>query len=282
MADLQVHSTVELSALLEVEIVGREQLRAWPLSSVELLTCADGARLVYKAQRLLTVEPAFYRAARGVPLLPACRVLTEDDESSTMVLAYLEQPFAFDASTEEAVVRAARTVVDAIGTLPQDLPVFVAIDTAERWAEEVEWTLRGLSMLIGDGRFERATAADVEFVRRWSRAAAVVQAVVETSRLASGDLKFDQVFQGSQGLQLVDWAVPVRGPADIDLTLLLNDQGVPALKYVDPAVVGITWFLLLRWAVYSKLQLIPTMPRLFDQWAAQAIAEVRASAKHRK
>jgi hypothetical protein len=70
VADVQVHSTPELSSILGVEITGREQLRVWPLSSVELLTDADGSRMVYKSQRLLTVEPAFYRAAGAVRSFP--------------------------------------------------------------------------------------------------------------------------------------------------------------------------------------------------------------------
>jgi hypothetical protein len=282
VADVQVHSTLELSSILGVEITGREQLRVWPLSSVELLTGADGSRVVYKAQRMLTVEPAFYRAAGAVPILPACRVLTEGADSSTMILEYLDRPWTFDSSTEGAVVRAARTVVDTVGTLSARLPAFVEIDTVDRWAEELGWTLNGLSELIGDRRFQRCTNADVEFVAVWSKVPAVLDAIIETSRLTSGDLKFEQVFEGSDGLRLVDWQVPVRGPADIDLVMLLNDRNVPALEYVAPAVVGIRWFLLLRWAVYAKLMLIPTMPRLFDQWAADAILAIRAAAAQEK
>jgi hypothetical protein len=281
VADVDVHSTDELASLLGAEVTGRRQLRAWPLSSVEQLDLADGSTWVYKAQRLLTVEPAFYLAAGSTPLLPACRVLTQDAESSTLLLEHLSRPWPLGGRSEASILRDAQMVVEAISSLPPGLPAFVEIDTSERWAMEVDWTLQGVSQLIADRRFSRVTTEDVEFLEGWSATAPVVAAVVETSRLASGDLKFDQVFEGTDGPRVVDWQVPVRGPADIDLVMLLVDRGMPPLRHVAPAVVGIRWFLHLRWAVYAKQSLIPAMPHLFDVWAAEAVAAVRAADAHR-
>jgi hypothetical protein len=69
--------------LTSARITGRSQLQWWPLSSVELLTLDSGRQLVYKAQRLLVTEPAFYRAARyRTERLPEAWVLTDDDDGS--------------------------------------------------------------------------------------------------------------------------------------------------------------------------------------------------------
>jgi len=84
-ADVNIHSTEELQEAVGARITGRNQLQWWPLSSVELLTLDSGVQLVYKAQRLLVTEPAFYRTARcRTTRLPEVRVLTEDDDGSTM------------------------------------------------------------------------------------------------------------------------------------------------------------------------------------------------------
>jgi hypothetical protein len=78
LADVQVHSNEELERAVGAHISSRSQLQWWPLSSVELLTLDSGLQLIYKAQRLLVTEPAFYRAAQGrTSLLPEARILTD-------------------------------------------------------------------------------------------------------------------------------------------------------------------------------------------------------------
>jgi len=58
---LSIHATHELEHVLEEQIVVREQLHAWPLSSVESLITASGTRFIYKVQCEPTVEPEFYQ-----------------------------------------------------------------------------------------------------------------------------------------------------------------------------------------------------------------------------
>lgn len=280
-ADVDVHTTAELEAILDAPIARREQLRCWPLSSVEAIETDAGNRHVYKAQRLLTIEPAFYAAASGrTSLLPDCRVLTCDDESSTMLLEHLGTHVSLDGMSEDATVLLAREVVNAIGTLPAGLPHYVDVGDLDAWRDVVDWTLDGLSALIGDGRFNQCTADDVAFVETWSRSAAVLGAIDGPTRLTCGDTKFDQVFRDHSGIRLVDWTVTAVAPPDLDLVMLLEDRGIDPLRHVDPAVFGIRWFLFLRWAVIAKLELIPAMPKMFDDWAAEGIARLRQAAAH--
>src|SRR4051812_36099396 len=58
---LHVHATDELEHVLGEQIVAREQLHVWPLSSVEALTTTTGKRFIYKwrcPMPIRSVQPA--------------------------------------------------------------------------------------------------------------------------------------------------------------------------------------------------------------------------------
>lgn len=281
-ADVRIHSTEELEAAVSARITGRSQLQWWPLSSVELLTLDSGLQLVYKAQRLLVTEPAFYRTARcRTTSLPEVRVLTEDDDGSTMLLEYLGQPVSLAGAQTADVLALARQVVGEIGELPQDLPVYLDISTADRWVTEAEAVLGRLARLIETARFRLVSRDDVSFARDWALGPGIQELVESSSCLANGDMKFDHVFRGPGGFRFVDWAVPLCGPADIDLVQLLEGQDINPLDYVDPDLVALRWFLFLRWAIEGKTRLLPAVPTMFDEWAAMGVAQMRAADRGR-
>lgn len=156
---MDVHSTEEPQEAVRARITGRNQLQRWPLPSVELLTLDSGVQLSYKARRLLGTEPAFCRTARcRTRRLPEVRVLTEDGDGSTMLLEYLGQPVSLAGAQAADGLALARQVVGETGTLPQDLPVYLDISTADRWAAGAEAVLGRLAELIetaGHGRGPR-------------------------------------------------------------------------------------------------------------------------------
>lgn len=268
---------------MSARITGRDQLQCWPLSSVELLTLDSGVQLVYKAQRLLTTEPAFYRTARSrTTRLPQVRVLTEDDEGSTMLLEYLGQPVSVANAQPADVVALARQVVGEIGELPQDLPVYLDISTTERWIAEAEAVLGRLNKLIETAQFTLVSQQDVSFVRDWALAPDICELVESSSRLTNGDMKFGHVFRGPHGFRFADWAVPLRGPAGIDLVQLLEDRDIDPVDHVEPELVALRWFLFLRWAIEGKTRLLPDVPTIFDEWAAMGVARMRAAADRRE
>jgi hypothetical protein len=281
-ADVQVHSTEELEQAVGAHITGRSQLQWWPLSSVELLNLHSGLQLIYKAQRLLVTEPAFYRTAQGrTSLLPEVRILTEDDDGSAMLLEYLGQPVSLADAQPADVLALAGQVVGEIGALPQDLPVYLDISTADRWVAEVEAVLDRLSRLIETAQFRLVSGQDVAFVRHWAGAPRILDLVESDSRLANGDMKFDHVFRGPVGFRFVDWSVPLRAPAGIDLVQLLEDQDIDPLDHVDPDLVVLRWFLFLRWAIEGKTRLLPAIPTMFDEWAAMGITRMRTAVSMR-
>ena len=194
-----------------------------------------------------------------------------------MLLEYLDTSWAPNVNDEADVVRAARTVVETIAKLPQGLPCYLDIGSEQRWAEEVDHTLIGLSGLIADGRFARCGPDDLAFLARWSSRADLIEAIEGSPRLVNGDIKFGQVFDKNGHLCLVDWQVPVVGPADLDFVMLLEDQGVDPRPHASAAVVELRWYLLLRWAVHSKLELIPSMPTLFENWTLDALERMRTT-----
>lgn len=275
----EVHSDDELGEVLGLAVRRRTQLQCWPLSLVEEVETVDGNRWIYKAQRLMPVEPAFYRAVDGrTSVVPAGRVLTDDGLSSTMVLEHLGSPLAVDGLPESAVVELAREVVSAIGTLPEGLPSHLDWGSLASWHTTADWVTEGLVLLIGDGRFTRVTPHDIAFLRSWSRSPAVHDAVDGPTRLTCNDIKFDQVFRRADGaIAVVDWAIPVVAPGELDLVGLLNSAGIEPLHHVEPATVGLYWFRLVHWAVLAKLELIPDMPELFDVWAALGVDKVWAA-----
>jgi hypothetical protein len=282
-ADVQIHSTEELEETAGARITSRSQLQWWPLSSVELLTLDSGLQLVYKAQRLLVTEPAFYRAAGSrTRRLPEARVLTEDDGGSTMLLEYLGQPVSLADAQAADVVTLARQVVGEIGELPQDLPVYLDISTADRWITEAEGVLSRLTKLIETAQFRLVTREDVAFAGAWAMGPRVLELAESSARIANGDMKFNHVFGGPGGFRFVDWSVPLRGPAEVDLVQLLEDQNIDPLDHVDPDVVVLRWFLFLRWAIEGKTRLLPAVQVMFDEWAAFGVARMRAAVHRRR
>lgn len=281
-ADVQVHSTEELEQAVSARIIGRSQLQWWPLSSVELLTLDSGLHLIYKAQRLLLTEPAFYRTAQGrTSLLPEARILTDDEDGSAMLLEYLGQPVSLADAQPADVLALARQVVGELGALPQDLPVYLDISTADRWITEAEAFLDRLARLIDEAQFRLVSRQDIAFVRDWAHAPRILELVDSDARLANGDMKFDHVFSSPVGFRFVDWSVPLRAPAEIDLVEMLEDQGIDPLDHVEPDLVALRWFLFLRWAIEGKTRLLPAVPTMFDEWAAMGIARMRTAVSRR-
>ena len=244
---------------------------------MEELETAAGERWIYKAQRLMPVEPQFYRAVAGLSsVVPAARVLTDDGVSSTMLLEHLGSPVSIDGLSEPAVVALGREVVGAIGRLPGGLPSHLDWGSIESWHASLDWVADGLADLVGDGRFARVSTDDIAFLRAWGRSPAVHAVVAGPTRLTCNDIKFDQVFRRADGtIAVVDWAIPVVAPGDLDLVGLLESAGIDPLHHVEAATFGLYWFRLIHWAVLAKLELIPGMPELFDVWAATGTDKVR-------
>jgi hypothetical protein len=278
MINVLVHSTGELEELLGEQIVAREQIHAWPLSSIELLTTAGGSRWVYKAQREPTVEPEFFGRAR-TRLLPSCQILQRDAQQAVLLLPFVGAPTLRDQNLDEAaLVEHGRALIRQIADIGGDPPVYIDIGTVEAWREFAAMTLDMLSALVRDGMFTRTTNQDIDGLTGWVQTRAVLDAVDRTSQLINGDLKAEHVFCTEQGYQVIDWQRPYRAPGDIDLVLLLDSLKIPAHSYVGSVAIGLRWFLFVHWAAEAKANLLPALP-LFDDWTRLGIDMIQSVAK---
>lgn len=269
-----LHETPALEASLGASIVSREQRHAWPLSSVEVLTTDAGRRWVYKAQVAPTVEAEFYQQARS-DLLARASVIFQEAGYSALLIEFLDSPTLDDLPLDElALVRHGRALIDEIGRIGGDPPVYVDVSTAALWRRLVATTLELWAGLIDDGRFELTTRGDTEVVAAWSSSPSVLDVIGRTSRLVNGDFKGDAVFLAEGGgYRVVDWQRPYRAPAEVDLVTLLEARQIDPLAHVAPAVFGVRWFLHLHWAIEAKVHLLPHLT-LFDMWARDAAQNI--------
>ena len=276
--DLQVHATPELEALLGEAVVEREHLHGWPFSAVERLTTASGQRWIYKTQRTPTFEPDFYERVRS-PLLPAGRLLTRDGAYSTMLFEFVDATLIRDLELNDAdLARHGRALVEAIGAIEADVPVYIDVSDMARWTAFVEATLAMLAELVAGGRLTLSVDANVSDVAAWARSADVRGLIERTARLTHGDLNPGNVFVVGDGYRVIDWQRPQLAPADVDLVALL--EGRPDLfRHAPAAAIGVFYFLRLYWAVEAKTNLLPNVRGLFDRWSSDAIGFIRRAAE---
>ena len=243
---MRLHRSEELAEQLGSEVVARRTIHEWPLSCVQELRLADGARWIYKAQLPPTVEPEFYAAASS-PLLVGWR----DAGDGALLLEFIDAP---------TLTHGAEEVVGAIGEIEGEVPVYVDIGSAERWEAYVRATLDGATRVF--------QAVDAQALRTWALADDTLAAVTAEPRLAHGDLSAAEVFVVGDGHRVIDWQRPVLGPAGLDLVTL-------APELADRVVTRVFWFLRLGWAVTAELDgLVPGASALFRVWAHDAAARV--------
>ena len=93
--------------------------------------------------------------------------------------------------------------------------------------------------------------------------------------MTHGDLRTDHIFLTTDGYRVIDWQRPVVAPPDVDLVGLLVAASHDPRPYVDAAVIGVHWFILLHWAVQAQHDLFPQERwPLFDQWAVSSIGRI--------
>lgn len=275
--DVMVHSTEELEAILGEPVADRRLLHGWPFSAVERLTTTNGTRWIYKSQRILTVEPEFYARVHS-PLLPEHRTLTDDGIYSTMLFEYIESPLLGDLRLSEAEkVKHGRRLIEAIGSISEEAPVYIDIGSTARWRDFVESTLGLLTQLIAEESLTLSvTDHDINLTARWAKSSPVHALINQTSRLTHGDLKPTNVFLEASRYRVIDWQRPQIAPAEVDLVGLMERE--PYLfQHVSPATIGVFYFLRLYWAVNAKANLLPDLKGVFDWWSSEAITYIRRS-----
>jgi hypothetical protein len=272
---IRLHSDMELAAALNCGIVERQNVHEWPLSCVQRLLLKDGKRLIYKSQLPPTVESGFYECAVS-PLLPAHRVLGSLDGCEFMTFECIDAPLLRDkVFTESDWIIHGRALVAQIGAIGGNPPAYLDIASAGAWLSEAESTFHKLDELVRS-RWSRFIKPErVDALRTWAESAAVRGCICKQPRLLHGDLKASQVFLDVNGYRVIDWQRPVIGPPEVDLVSFLIVQGIDARPYVACEIIGVFWFLFLRWAVIAQAELFPDFSdTLFCKWASTAMRQI--------
>jgi Phosphotransferase enzyme family len=272
--DLLLHDDAELSSLLGCPIADRRMLHEWPLSCVQRVTTADDTRIIYKAQAAPTIEPEFYVAARS-PLLPAARTIYRTERHACMLIEFIDGPRLADLRLPAAeVVRIGRTVIEAMAQIEGRLPDVLDVGSPEAWKAAAESMLRALSGLVEAGSF---AAVDVGALRAIERAAAsesVLDAVSEPAGLVHSDLGSNNVFILRESYRVIDWQYPKRGPADLDLAILLESTGLDSRDYVDIGFVRLMNLLRIHWLTECAMRWFTPGIESYDRQIAHLAAQL--------
>jgi hypothetical protein len=181
------------------------------------------------------------------------------------------------AVDDAALARHGRAVVEAIGTIETDVPVYVDVSNWARWQTFVEQTLAMLAALVAEGRLTLTVGGDTDDVAAWAASGEVRRLIETSSRLIHGDLNPGNVLVAADGYRVIDWQHPKLAPRDVDLATLL--EGRPGIfEHVSAPAIGVFYTLRLFWAVEAKTHLLPGVDGLFDRWSSDAIAFIRRAA----
>jgi len=272
--DLVLHDDEELSALLGCCSTDRRTLHEWPLSCVQRVTTPDATRMIYKAQAAPTIEPEFYAAARS-PLLPRVRTVYRTERHACLLIEFIDGPRLADLRLPAAeIVRIGRILVEAIAHIAGKPPTVLDVGSPEAWTAVAESMLGALRGLVDAGRF---IAVDVGLLRAIERAAAsqsVLDAVSAPASLIHSDLGGDNVFVLGESYRVIDWQYPKRGPADLDLAILLESIGLDPRDSVDAGIVRLMGLLRILWLTECATRWFPPGVESYDRQIAQLATQL--------
>jgi hypothetical protein len=266
--DLLLHEDEELGELLGDRVVSRKDLHEWPLSCVQEVCTAGGRRLVYKAQREPSVEPAFYSAARS-SLLAAAEVLHDDGMHTCMAVDYIDAPLAEDLDlTEQEALDLGAELLEMIGRIEGDLPHHLDIGSAAGWRALVDETLQVAFALAAEGTFANTGEAVLARLERHALSEDVLALFSGPMGYVHGDLTGDNVFVLDGGYRVVDWQRPLLGPTVLDLALLLGSLGFDPLLHVGSAAMVALAVVGFHWLTMCAARWIPSVGSYDSQAAA--------------
>jgi hypothetical protein len=271
---LLFHDDAELASILGAEIRERVTLHEWPLSSVQRVVTADGRRVIYKSQWGPTVEPEFYARAKS-RLLPWAETIYRSDSHACMLIEFIDAPAMEDLGLPDDE-RARRTAEAAaeLADIEGDLPHFLDISDGAKWLDVVESTIRDLSDLVDQGKFELTTHETVRTLDRCARLPEVVEAASVSPGLVHGDFGYDNLFVLPDGYRVIDWQRPKRGPSWLDLPGFRDAQGAEPPPSVRRGLIGISKLLGVNWLTQCKKTWI-TDATSYDAGIARHAEELR-------
>ena len=274
--DLVLHDDSELSALLGSRIVARRTLHEWPLSCVQRVTATGDARIIfiYKAQAAPTIEPEFYAAARS-PLLPEARTLYRTEQHACMLIEFIYAPRLADLRLPAAETeRIGRAVIEAVAQIEGQLPAVLDVGSPAAWAAGAESMLGALHGLVDAGRFTATDASTLRAIECVAASKSVLDAVSAPAGLIHSDLGGENVLVLGEDFRVIDWQYPKRGPADLDLAILLESTGLDPRDYVDTGVVRLMLLLRILWLTECATRWFTPGVESYDRQIAQLATQL--------
>ena len=112
-----LHEDNELSEILGMNIVSREQIQAWPLSFVERIKLPDNSSRIYKSFYNLPTETEFYRRVQSKHI-PKVFYNHSDGNNHWLLLEDVEgqHPANLDCAQTLDLVHRTRKIINEIGS----------------------------------------------------------------------------------------------------------------------------------------------------------------------
>lgn len=267
--DLLLHTAQELESILDERVVGRTTIHEWPLSCVERITLESGKTWIYKSETEPTVEPEFYSAAQS-PILVQTKTLFRDFRSANLILEDIDgnQLTEKNLNIDTAYDIGWRILKD-IARIQGNPPVYLDISSWDLWQSIVEGMVEDLAELVRSGRFNQVnhkTIRDIYHVAIDVEVKEVFNALLSHGpTLVHHDLSADNVFERENGYIIIDWQRPIRGPAQIDLVLLLSSLGFDPRRLLPGGIIKITDLLRIHWFTECSVCWFPPGISTYDQ-----------------
>jgi hypothetical protein len=270
--NLLLHEQVELEDLLGVTIDQRVTLQEWPLSCVQLLTLANGQRVVYKAAYGPTTEADFYARMQS-PLLIQARTLYQQDGYECLLLEWVEAPTLEEVSLpEEEYYRLGLELMQAIAAIQGRAPCYLDGSTPARWRTIADKMVDHLIQLEEAGELRQLTPDSIRMIDHWSRDAEVVEILAGPSGLVHGDLNRDNIFMTPDGLRVIDWQRPMFAPQGLDWVTFLESAEIELHRHVPAALIRLRRLLSIHWFVECAIRWFPQGVETYDRQIAELVS----------
>ena len=274
--NLYLHDDQELAACVGGEILERETLHEWPLSSVERIATRQ-RQWIYKSQFGPTLEAAFYAVARS-GLLGQTQTIYQADGYTCALHEYIDAPLVEDLDlpeTQAALV--ARQVRSEMNEIEGDLPYVLDIRAPDQWLALAESTLQDTAALIEQGKYVKTTPAMIQELQRWAHSDTPIEAVQRKPGYVHGDFGGDSLFVlPDSDYRVIDWQRPFLGPTELDIASIMERLGFNPLNHISPAILQISYFMSIQWITECSTRWLPEGVQTYDRLTAGQASKIQS------
>ena len=266
-----LHEDGELSEILGLSVVSREQIQAWPLSVVERIILSDNTSRIYKAFYNLPIETEFYRRIQS-PHIPKVFYNHSDGDNHWLLLENVEgqHPANLDCKQALDLVHRVRKIINEIGSVEP-----YRFDLSENGYESfVNSTIKLLQKLRREGSLKKVDEAVIMRIKDYLSNQAVLEVVRSQCGLLHGDLLYKNIIIRSNGnIAIIDWQNILFGPEGIDIYNLISNPIIALpIAGIGPEILRLA--LSIRWFAECIDRWLP-WPDFYDEKIAKLEEQMR-------